>query len=389
VGKYLMADSVRVEKANPDVEKVYVVDNEDATGYSETGTSWATWAGDDNDHRSNYRYVSGTDTATFSFTGVDDGVYRVSANWTPSPNRTTGAAYIIEGIGSAIVSQEPSPEDAFENSYWKNLFYAVNVTNGSISVTVSNTTTDLLIADAVRLEKVDMDYSSGFALIDNFEEDTFGFDISSNVNWTAHNAGTVVPMGTIVSNGNGQAAQLLDSHDAGYNINLGINTIPDGTKGTLFFRTRSYANQFNLGSYLTDWDWAGGDNWWDHDDAGFYGKGNTLKPQYNVGDSKTVELATWYNVWVVADNVADTFDLYLSQGYDGATNGLTSVTVDTDVAFRDATGDLDYFMFLGTDDVAEQGGLIDDIYVAQGKNLQLPAPLGPTINPKGTIILIQ
>jgi hypothetical protein len=40
-------------------------------------------------------------------------------------------------------------------------------------------------------------------------------------------------------------------------------------------------------------------------------------------------------------------------------------------------------MFLGTSITAEQGSLIDDIYIAQGINLQLPTPLLP---PYGTMV---
>lgn len=52
--RFLMADSVRLERAPDDVEKVYVVDNEDALGYSEIG-NWATYS-EGMDHRTNYRY---------------------------------------------------------------------------------------------------------------------------------------------------------------------------------------------------------------------------------------------------------------------------------------------------------------------------------------------
>ncbi|MEI7902169.1 MAG: hypothetical protein WCK89_18095 [bacterium] len=52
-----------------------------------------------------------------------------------------------------------------------------------------------------------------FVLVDDFESHTFGFDISSKKgDWQAHG----LPTGTIVSNGNGQSAQLLGSQNAGY-----------------------------------------------------------------------------------------------------------------------------------------------------------------------------
>jgi hypothetical protein len=80
---------------------------------------------------------------------------------------------------------------------------------------------------------------------------------------------------------------------------------------------------------------------------------------------------------------AKTFDLYISRNFSPATGGSSSMTVATGIPFRYSTADLNYFMFLGTSITAEQGALIDDIYIAQGVNLQLPKPLSP---PYGTMI---
>jgi hypothetical protein len=388
--RFLMADSVRLERAPDDVEKVYVVDNEDALGYSEIG-NWATYS-EGMDHRTNYRYTNyftptqTTDTATFTFTGLDNGLYRISATWISGGSRPNDATYILPGVGSRTVNQQAAPlDDTFEDANWQYLFHAVPVTGGTLSLIVTNPAGGSgfqLIADAVRLEKL-VD-KSAFTLVENFESHLFGSDPSSTNGWVKR--GTT--SGLIVSNEQGQAAQLLATGNAGYNKRLGINLIPTGQTGTLFFRLRSSANgPLNFAAYLTDWSWASG-NWWDYDNAGIFsrgdqGDGSAVRPQYNSGSLTDINTLTWYNVWFVANNQAKTFDLYISRGFNSATGGATSTTVATGIPFRYSTADLNYFMFLGTTATAEQGALIDDIYIAQGVNLQLPKPLRP---PYGTVV---
>ena len=386
--RYLMADSVRLERAPDDVEKVYVIDNEDAAGYSEIGT-WATYS-EGMDHRTNYRYnntsTQTTDTATFTFTGLDDGRYRISATWISGGSRPTDATYILPGVGSRTVNQQAAPlGDTFEDANWQYLFYAVPVTGGTLSLIVTNPAGGSgfqLIADAVRLEKL-VD-KSAFTLVENFESHIFGSDPASTNGWVKR--GTT--SGLIVSNEQGQAAQLLATGNAGYNKRLGVNSIPDGQTGTLFFRMCSYANgPLNFAAYLTDWNWVTG-SWWNYDNAGIFsrgdqGDGSAVRPQWNVGSATDISTLTWYNVWVVANNSAKTFDLYISRNFSPATGGASSITVATGIPFRYATADLNYFMFLGTTVTAEQGALIDDIYIAQGVNLQLPKPLGLS---KGTMV---
>jgi hypothetical protein len=389
--RYLMADSVRLERAPDDVEKVYVIDNEDAAGYSEIGT-WATYD-QGMDHRTNYRYnntaTQTTDTATFSFTGLEDGVYRISATWISGTTRPSDATYIIPGIGSRSVNQTEAPlDDTFEDSMWNVLFSSLPVSSGALSLVVTNPAGGagyVLIADAIRLEKLDTAYDrSAFRLIENFEQHVFGSDPSSTNGWVKRS----ITSGLIVSNETGQAAQLLATGNAGYNKRLGANSIPDGQTGTLFFRMRSYAEtNLNFAAYLTDWNWASG-NWWDHDNAGIFsrsdlGDGSAVRPQWDAGPTTDIAVLTWYNVWVVANNSAKTFDLYISRNFSPATGGPSSMTVATGIPFQNSTTDLNYFMFLGTTITAGQGALIDDIYIAQGVNLQLPKPLGVS---KGTMV---
>lgn len=77
----------------------------------------------------------------------------------------------------------------------------------------------------------------------------------------------------------------------------------------------------------------------------------------------------------MADNTANTYDLHLSQGTDGATGGASSITAATNVAFRTAAGDLDYMFFADPDGNPATGIVLDDLYVdTSGENLVNPIP---------------
>lgn len=158
-GRYLIADAIRLEAARALVEKIWVIDNEDlaAGGYTESGAGWSTFAGDTGDHRVDLRFSGGlSDTATFAFTGLDDGLYRVSAAWTGGGNRTTQALFTIPGHGSLTVNQQIAASgDTFEDVLWQDLFFNVGVSGGTLSVILSNAGAGgVLIADALRIEKM-------------------------------------------------------------------------------------------------------------------------------------------------------------------------------------------------------------------------------------------
>ena len=237
--------------------------------------------------------------------------------------------------------------------------------------------------------------SGGWALVDDFESHAVGTEPSSANGWVAHDYAGALPNDYIVSSGGNQAVQLLGSGNSGYNIPLGANTIADSTTGTIFFRTRSVSlpptytpgQYFQMGAAATDWDWTDGGNWWDHDEVGFYSYWNTVldgtgvKPHHNEGAAHDVDGATWYNAWLVANHTTDTYDFHISQGNDGAIGDPTSQTVATGMNFQNAVtaaGDLDQFMFFGTDGNEGTGGRLDDIYVDNtGANLTNPLPAPP------------
>jgi hypothetical protein len=72
----------------------------------------------------------------------------------------------------------------------------------------------------------------------------------------------------------------------------------------------------------------------------------------------------------------------MSQGEDSGVGAASSVTVDTDIGFRTSPVDLDHIFFVSN--LNSVGGMIDDIYMAPGANLNFP----PAAGEKGTVIMI-
>jgi len=103
---------------------------------------------------------AGPSTATWTFDGLTPGdTYRVSATWSPHPNRATNAGFTVAGgEGGAVltsVNQQVDPADyAADGSLWQDLSgpYTVD-TNGMLVVTLSNAGVNgYVIADSVLIE---------------------------------------------------------------------------------------------------------------------------------------------------------------------------------------------------------------------------------------------
>ncbi len=223
-----------------------------------------------------------------------------------------------------------------------------------------------------------------FVLVDNFEAHTLGAALNADADWKSQAGNNPATGGTIVNDGGSQAARILGgSNNGGYYTSLATQTITDNSTGTAFFRFQSDpAAWLQIAAYLTDWQPSDG-NWYLHDEAGFFsrwnqGDGTSVKPQYNKGTITNVAGGTWYNVWIVANNTANTFDLHMSQGTDGAVGDATSFTVGSGIPFRTSAGDLDHLMFIDTDGNSTTGIVLDDIYVDKTSvNLANPAAATP------------
>ncbi|MEZ6146918.1 MAG: hypothetical protein R3B91_16170 [Planctomycetaceae bacterium] len=98
--------------------------------------------------------------ATWTFSGLTAGDYRVSATWFEHPNRATNAGFVIrDGIGGPIlttvmVDQTLAPNDFTTfGSYWEDLL-TVTITGTDLVVELSNDANGFVIADALRVQPV-------------------------------------------------------------------------------------------------------------------------------------------------------------------------------------------------------------------------------------------
>ncbi|MDB5385367.1 MAG: Extracellular serine protease precursor, partial [Planctomycetaceae bacterium] len=153
---------------------VWIVDNKPNTGsdlvigpspvigaYSETGT-WFNNTDPNVGYLQDLRFASAssTATATWSFTVVPSGTYRISVAYRAESNRATNASFTVtDGTTPVSVNvNEQNQPDSFQSAtvYWKDLVAAYgSVSSGTITVTLNAAGSNgYVIADAVRIERV-------------------------------------------------------------------------------------------------------------------------------------------------------------------------------------------------------------------------------------------
>jgi hypothetical protein len=198
----------------------------------------------------------------------------------------------------------------------------------------------------------------------------------------SENTGNVV----VETNSGSQVVRFMTT-TAGAERGVGFNgltdTIDTTETGTLFFRFMIRSDAQTPRSYLgliadtiaNPLSNTTNNNPWNYIAAGFAALDNGAGGY----DIKTTNGATtlkaglvraqWYNVWIVANNVADTFDLYMSTATGPAIGAPTAPQiadiVADDIAFGAATGDvaLTGAMFSGTTGTVQSSRTyIDDIY---------------------------
>jgi hypothetical protein len=99
--------------------------------------------------------------ATWSFTGLSAGQYRVSATWVPFPNRATNAPYQIREaaagpvLATKAIDQQQAPNDLNDQgSFWEDLG-VVTVQGSTLRVELTNAgANNYVIADAIRIERI-------------------------------------------------------------------------------------------------------------------------------------------------------------------------------------------------------------------------------------------
>ncbi len=141
------------------LEEVTILNNEDpAPHYVQTGLLTHVGQGRLNRVDATHPPVAG-DGADFTYTGLAPGLYRVSATWTAQPQRAVDAPYTLVGIGggdrTVTVDQRRAPDDFdFDGTWWEDLDL-VRVDGGTLTVRMASSSTGDVVADAVRIERID------------------------------------------------------------------------------------------------------------------------------------------------------------------------------------------------------------------------------------------
>lgn len=104
---------------------------------------------------------SGSAVSTWTFAGTTAGRYRVAATWAPRQSPATNANFqIFQGttlIQSAPTDESQAPNDLTDenNVNWEYLGPAIDYAGGDLVVKLNNNANGFVIADAIRLERLD------------------------------------------------------------------------------------------------------------------------------------------------------------------------------------------------------------------------------------------
>jgi subtilisin family serine protease/uncharacterized protein (DUF2141 family) len=203
------------------VSEIYTLDDS-SPGFSASG-NWANYNGSGVQGNLHYKLAgTGNDNASWTFTGLTPGRYRVSATWVPYGNRVPDAIYYVSDgtsqLGSAQVDQRTMPATFAEGGVpWQDLGTVYSLTGSTLVVTLSdNASLGYLIADSIRLERLgSLDGSVGpqIAVMDGAAAVAGG---SGQINFGRTNLGQPV-------------VQTFTIHNAGsLNLTLGTITLPNG-----------------------------------------------------------------------------------------------------------------------------------------------------------------
>ena len=153
-----------VDVTDDEANLVTIMDDGDA-GFTETGFDHLSnsqvshaYNGD------NYNMQGGTGEAVWTFTGLADGEYHVSATWANKYNNNYGtkdAPFAVENSSQTVLatatfdqSLEPG-EFAYDGYYWETIG-TVSITGGTLAVTLGAGSNSGLfsVADAIRIERI-------------------------------------------------------------------------------------------------------------------------------------------------------------------------------------------------------------------------------------------
>jgi hypothetical protein len=156
---------------------IRAIDN-GAAGFTTTGTwSRKTYVGREKDIQIAAK-GTGSTTATWTFTNLPAGQYRVHASWTGSVYYASNSPFTVfdgdAALGTVSVNQERASSGlSWSGTNWSNLGI-FNISGGTIRVQLTNAANDRVVADAVRIERIgDVQGASaaaGSTLVDSLPE---------------------------------------------------------------------------------------------------------------------------------------------------------------------------------------------------------------------------
>lgn len=138
-------------------------------------------------HSSGIHYAvagNGSNEASWTFTGLSAGTYRVSASWAAGSSRATNAGFTVldnsTSVGTVTVNQRNAPNDRTDSgTAFEDLGASFEISSGTLVVKLSDGANGLVIADKIRIENV-----GDLRIVDDSES---GF--SSTGTFTSHSSG--------------------------------------------------------------------------------------------------------------------------------------------------------------------------------------------------------
>ncbi len=180
---------------------------------------------------------------------------------------------------------------------------------------------------------------SALALVENFDDIALG-DLTNDSAWTATTAVDVVvdPAG-----GTNRVVQQGGSGVQQAYLTLAGGGIAQGATGTLFFRMR-FANPGNTNIGLSDLGSPGAYSDYESQLSRASDQGGDLRARdggsfrnLSGGGNPANNVDTWYNVWMVVNNSADTTQIYVQSDDDADFSTQTELTGSEILNFRNGT----------------------------------------------------
>jgi hypothetical protein len=340
-------------------------------------------------------------SATYS-AGETAGTVTVTAQRTAGSAGTVSADFAT-GSGTALAGTHFTNTTGtltWSDGDTANKTFTVNLADDAVvnrsrtfTVTLSNPGGGASLGTPVTATVTIADNETGFALFENFNSGT----VDQNVpGWTANSVGTDTQFWTRVDPvdaGNQVAGvkRVSGSTVRAYYLPLGVDSIANNSNGTLFMRFRLAggldADRFNLSFGLSDEVTPSNNFAHFESQAAIANTANGATCPLGVRNasvtttSATLTKNTWYNIWFVANNTADTYDVHLNTGTDAAAVGNR---IATGFTFRNsgsgvASNPLRHVLLvLGSPTANNPEVYLDDVYLDRTA-ANLANPLAPAL----------